>query len=48
MGILEVHHIDRDRTNNDIENLIILCCNHHRILTLGLAILTEDRILTPV
>lgn len=26
---LQVHHIDEDRTNSDIENLIILCANCH-------------------
>jgi len=33
--ILEVHHIDSDRNNNNIENLIILCPNCHRKITLG-------------
>jgi hypothetical protein len=28
---LEVHHIDRDRTNNDISNLQILCANCHTL-----------------
>ena len=32
--ILEVHHIDSDRNNNDIENLMILCPNCHRKITL--------------
>ena len=27
--ILEVHHKDRDRTNNDPENLVVLCKNCH-------------------
>ena len=31
--ILEVHHIDENHNNNDIENLIILCPNCHRKLT---------------
>lgn len=26
---LEVHHIDGDRTNNDYDNLQLLCCNCH-------------------
>jgi len=26
---LEVHHIDGDRTNNNYENLQLLCCNCH-------------------
>lgn len=29
--IVEVHHIDEDRTNNKIDNLIILCPNHHQM-----------------
>lgn len=28
---LEVHHIDRDRTNNSISNLEVLCCNCHAL-----------------
>lgn len=28
---LEVHHIDRNRKNNEIENLSILCANCHKI-----------------
>lgn len=28
---LEVHHMDHDRDNNDLENLIVLCCNCHAI-----------------
>jgi hypothetical protein len=28
-AILQVHHIDRDRTNNSIDNLIILCPTCH-------------------
>lgn len=31
--ILEVHHIDNDRENNDLKNLIILCPICHRKLT---------------
>ena len=34
--ILEVHHLDKDRTNNTIENLQILCPNCHRITHMGL------------
>ena len=26
---LEVHHIDGDRTNNELNNLQLLCCNCH-------------------
>ena len=37
--ILEVHHIDEDRNNNDIDNLCILCPTCHRKITLGYYIL---------
>jgi hypothetical protein len=33
--ILQVHHIDRNRNNNDIENLTVLCPNHHWAIHLG-------------
>ena len=33
--ILEVHHIDENRKNNSLENLIILCPTCHRKITLG-------------
>ena len=26
---LEVHHLDGDRTNNELQNLQLLCCNCH-------------------
>lgn len=29
--ILQVHHMDRNRTNNDISNLKVLCPNCHQI-----------------
>ena len=29
--IVEVHHIDGNNSNNDIDNLIPLCANHHRL-----------------
>ena len=38
---LEVHHIDENRQNNDIHNLIILCPNCHKFLTLHLFSLKE-------
>ena len=34
IDILEVHHIDENRQNNNLENLIILCPNCHKKLTL--------------
>ena len=30
--LLEVHHIDKNRSNNDPSNLIILCANHHSLV----------------
>lgn len=41
--ILQVHHIDENRNNNDITNLIILCPNCHQYLTLHLYSLEELR-----
>ena len=40
--ILEVHHIDEDRSNNEISNLCIICPICHRKITLGYYKLTED------
>ena len=37
--ILEVHHIDGNRRNGDLSNLIVLCPICHKILTLGIGIL---------
>ena len=42
--ILEVHHIDEDRNNNHIDNLIILCPICHKKLTLHLYELNELKI----
>lgn len=33
--VLEVHHIDENRQNNEIDNLIILCPTCHKKLTTG-------------
>lgn len=35
IAALEVHHIDRDRSNNNISNLEILCANCHKVEHLG-------------
>lgn len=32
---LEIHHIDEDPSNNDPENLLVLCPNHHAQATQG-------------
>ena len=29
--VLDVHHVDEDRANNDVTNLVFLCPNHHAI-----------------
>jgi hypothetical protein len=29
--VLEVHHLDGDRTNNNLDNLKLLCCNCHAL-----------------
>lgn len=41
--VLQVHHIDEDRSNNDLTNLIILCPTCHCFLTLHLYTLKELR-----
>lgn len=41
--VLEVHHIDENRNNNDISNLIILCPICHRKLTTGKYILIDRK-----
>ena len=41
--VLEVHHIDSNRKNNNISNLIILCPICHKKLTLKLYKLSKDR-----
>ena len=40
--ILEVHHIDENHSNNDSNNLCLLCPNCHRKITLHLYSLTDD------
>jgi hypothetical protein len=44
-GILEVHHIDFIRSNNSIENLIVLCPNHHAMITRGIADLIDRKLI---
>ena len=46
--ILEVHHKDENRSNNDIHNLCILCPNCHRNISLHLYHLTDDFELEPL
>lgn len=37
--VLEVHHIDCNRRNNKIKNLVVLCPTHHVEVQIGLRIL---------
>lgn len=46
--ILEVHHKDENRSNNDIHNLCILCPNCHRKISLHLYHLTDEFELEPL
>lgn len=43
--ILEVHHIDEDHSNNEIENLMILCPLCHRKLTSHKYILKDNQLI---
>ena len=40
--MLDVHHIDCNRENNECDNLIILCANHHAKVHRGNLIITEE------
>jgi predicted restriction endonuclease len=40
---LEVHHIDKNRRNNNIKNLMVLCPNCHRLLTLKIGIIVKRK-----
>lgn len=46
--VLEVHHIDSDRENNKIDNLIILCPTCHRKITLHYYQLVDRKELQPL
>ena len=41
--LLQVHHIDSNRKNNNIENLVILCPTCHWSITLKRATFSENR-----
>lgn len=43
--ILEVHHIDGNRENNELSNLIILCPNCHAALTYKHAVLKHRKLI---
>jgi hypothetical protein len=42
--LMQVHHIDANRNNNDISNLAVLCPTHHWAITIKLATMGPDRI----
>lgn len=37
VDLLDVHHIDSNRNNNVLDNLVILCPLHHATVTRGYA-----------
>lgn len=39
---LQVHHINEIRTDNTIDNLIILCANHHCMVHYGSLVISEE------
>jgi predicted restriction endonuclease len=43
LEILQVHHIDENRKNNDIENLIVMCPNHHWAVHMGVLNLERSK-----
>lgn len=47
LSLLDVHHIDHDRSNNELENLIVLCVRCHALETRKLVVL-ENRKPIPI
>lgn len=43
--VLDAHHIDEDPQNNNINNLIVLCPNHHAMIHRGKAIVKNGKYL---
>lgn len=41
VSILEIHHLDRDRKNSDIDNLVIICPTHHKERHRGIRVNTD-------
>jgi hypothetical protein len=39
---LEIHHIDKNRANNELDNLIILCANHHTLIHRGSLVINDE------
>jgi 5-methylcytosine-specific restriction endonuclease McrA len=48
IDVLEVHHIDSNRENNEIDNLVILCPTCHRKITLHYYKLIDRELLIPI
>ena len=46
--VLEVHHIDENRLNNELDNLIILCPTCHKKLTTHRYILIDRKEIRPI
>ncbi len=44
-NVVEVHHLDENKTNNLIENLIVLCPNHHAYIHRGFEELISEKII---
>ena len=42
-GMLDVHHIDGERSNNHIDNLMVLCTWCHALITRGFVKITSNR-----
>ena len=42
--IVEVHHLDENRENNKIDNLVPLCPTHHKYLHSNYRYLIEDKV----
>jgi hypothetical protein len=43
--VIDIHHLDEDRTNNDITNLVALCPTHHAYMHRGKQDLIFDKLL---
>jgi hypothetical protein len=39
--VLQVHHIDKNRNNNKLHNLVLLCPTHHKECGMGLRIIKQ-------
>jgi hypothetical protein len=43
--VIDIHHLDEDRTNNDISNLVALCPTHHAYMHRGKQYLIFDKLI---